>query len=132
MALCDNYSLENSTHAPRILYIDAYDSFAENIISLIITSLRDDSTRKYPTVTKIRHDDPRFLHNFKAFCDFLRNFDAVVAGPGPGNPTVPDDVGIIRFLWKLESDSLLPVLGVCLGFQSLCYAFGAEVSYGDV
>jgi para-aminobenzoate synthetase len=55
---------------------------------------------------------------------FLDQFDAIVAGPGPGSPVNPDDVGIMRDIWKVEN---IPILGICLGFQSLCYHYGATI-----
>lgn len=59
--------------------------------------------------------------------DFLRGFDAVVLGPGPGHPECASDVGIMNDIWTLEGENLLPVLGVCLGFQSLCLSQGLPI-----
>lgn len=100
---------------PQILFIDAYDSFSNNIISLLETQL-------LAKVTTIKIDE-----NITDFAAFLRPFSAVVAGPGPGNPKYLDDVGLFNELWKLEENDLLPVLGICLGFQSLVLAFGGTV-----
>ena len=99
----------------RILFIDAYDSFTNNIIALLETHLRVSVT-----VIKIDAQIPDFPK-------FLRQFSAVVAGPGPGDPRKSKDVGWIRELWKLEGKDLLPVLGICLGFQSLVLAFGGTI-----
>lgn len=104
---------------PRILYVDAYDSFANNIVALLETALEAE-------VEVIENDDPRFVGRDDRFLEFLRFFDAAVAGPGPGDPRNDADIGIIQQLWKLDRD-VLPVLGICLGFQSLCKEFGAEV-----
>ncbi|KAB8416369.1 hypothetical protein FH972_024888 [Carpinus fangiana] len=60
-----------------------------------------------------------------AFHKFLERFDAVIAGPGPGNPCDEEDVGLIRHLWAVEPP--IPVLGICLGFQSLALGFGATI-----
>lgn len=100
---------------PRILFIDAYDSFTNNIISLLESNLEVE-------VTTIKIDDS--IHDFAAF---LTPFVAVIAGPGPGNPKNLADVGLINKLWSLDDDDLLPVLGICLGFQSLVLAFGGQV-----
>ncbi|KAF4556730.1 Chorismate-binding enzyme-like protein [Elsinoe fawcettii] len=106
---------------PRILFLDAYDSFTNNIIALLRYSLQ-------ARVTLIKIDDPRFLHTGdNVFHSFLRRFDGVVVGPGPGNPHYPADTGIIDKLWRLADQSILPVLGICLGFQSLVLAFGGKV-----
>ena len=96
----------------RILLIDNYDSFTENLVHALgrITGER-------PLV--LRNDDTAGL----AALD-LAGLDAVVVSPGPGRPDVGRDFGISR--WALEQDAL-PVLGICLGFQGLCQAAGATV-----
>ena len=99
----------------RILFIDAYDSFTNNIISLLETNL-------CVKVTTIKIDEP-----IPHFLEFLKPFSAVVAGPGPGDPRNSKDVGWFRELWKLEGENILPILGICLGFQSLVLAFGGTV-----
>lgn len=104
----------------RILYIDAYDSFSNNIITLLKVQLSVD-------VETIKIDDSRFVLNDDAFRHFLTGFDAVVAGPGPGHPAKDADVGLIGKLWNLPEEAILPVLGICLGFQSLAVAFGASI-----
>jgi para-aminobenzoate synthetase len=106
--------------AGKVLFIDAYDSFSNNIINI----LRD---RLSVTVSSIYIDDPRFVFNDDAFREHLQQFDAVVAGPGPGHPSNPQDIGLIAKLWTLADEDLLPVLGICLGFQSLCLAYGGTV-----
>ncbi|KAL9118796.1 MAG: hypothetical protein Q9187_004647 [Circinaria calcarea] len=99
----------------RILFVDAYDSFTNNIISLL-------ETRLDVEVTQVKIDSK--IDNLGTF---LRPFSAVIAGPGPGNPTNDADIGLIRDLWRLEGPDLLPVLGICLGLQSLVLAFGGTV-----
>lgn len=100
---------------PRILFIDAYDSFSNNIVSLIELNLKIE-------VTVIKIDEP--IENFP---NFLKSFHGVIAGPGPGHPKNPTDVGLFNDLWKLQGDDVLPVLGICLGFQSLVLAFGGKI-----
>ncbi|CZR60168.1 related to para-aminobenzoic acid synthetase [Phialocephala subalpina] len=104
---------------PLILFIDAYDSFSNNIISLLETTL-DVSVRT------IKIDNPA-LATDAALHEELRHYVAVVCGPGPGHPANEQDVGLMRRIWRLSERDLLPVLGICLGFQSLCLEFGAEV-----
>ncbi|KAK4580181.1 para-aminobenzoate synthase, (PABA) [Recurvomyces mirabilis] len=104
----------------RILYLDAYDSFSNNIISLLVKSLP-------VTVECIKINDARFVFNDDAFKNFLNKFDAVVAGPGPGHPENADDVGLIGKLWEYAVEIRLPVFGICLGFQSLMLHLGAAV-----
>jgi para-aminobenzoate synthetase len=104
----------------KVLFIDAYDSFSNNIINLL-------KSRLSVTVESVFIDDPRFVFNDDAFHEHIQQFDAVVAGPGPGHPAIQEDIGLIAKLWALPDERLLPVLGVCLGFQGLCLAYGGSV-----
>nr|POF17769.1 putative aminodeoxychorismate synthase [Quercus suber] len=104
----------------NLLFIDAYDSFTNNIIALL-------HERLSASVTTIKINDERFVLNDDGFYKFLQGFDAVVAGPGPGHPANSEDIGLIGKLWHLPSPLIVPVLGVCLGFQSLGLAYGAKV-----
>jgi len=58
---------------------------------------------------------------------YLPYYDAVIVGPGPGSPENPQDVGIVKDLWKLPDKDLLPIFGVCLGLQSLAIEHGATL-----
>ncbi|KAJ4398564.1 para-aminobenzoate synthase, (PABA) [Neurospora sp. IMI 360204] len=100
-----------------ILYVDCFDSFTNNIIGLL-------EERLGANVIMVRIDDKqadRDLHTL------LRAVDGVVIGPGPGHPGNPQDVGFINKLWALNDSELLPIFGICLGFQSLCLNHGADV-----
>ncbi|TVY31898.1 putative aminodeoxychorismate synthase [Lachnellula subtilissima] len=100
---------------PLILFIDAYDSFSNNIISLLEISLN-------ASVRTVKIDDPA-LATDEALHEELSHYAAVVCGPGPGHPGREEDVGVMKRIWKTE----VPVLGICLGFQSLCLEFGGVV-----
>lgn len=100
----------------RILFVDAYDSFSNNITSLL-TTLLDVDVSVLPIDAPITRD---------ALRRELGRYNAVVCGPGPGSPDHDADVGLMRWLWEEEED-LVPVLGVCLGFQSLALACGARI-----
>jgi para-aminobenzoate synthetase len=63
---------------------------------------------------------------------YLDYFAAIVIGPGPGSPEQPQEVGIIKDLWKIANEHLLPIFGVCLGLQSLGVEFGAKLKRLDV
>ncbi|KAM9885747.1 hypothetical protein VD0002_g7414 [Verticillium dahliae] len=109
---------------PQILFLDAYDSFTNNIVSLL-TTLLDADVHVLPIDTPLLDpQSPDFAH---AFGRELAHYHAVVCGPGPGSPDHEADVGLIRAIWALGHDDLLPVLGVCLGFQSLVLSAGARV-----
>ena len=94
-----------------ILLIDNYDSFSYNLYQLIgsinpdIRVIRNDAM----TVSEIRALAPA----------------AIILSPGPGHP---EDAGICMDVVK-ELGSEIPLLGVCLGHQAICTAFGATVSY---
>lgn len=108
---------------PRILFLDAYDSFTNNIASLLTTTLDAD-------VKVLRIDDSRLdpsSHGFdNDWREELRHFDALVCGPGPGSPACEADVGLMKRVWDRQ-DEVIPVLGICLGFQSLLCHFGAGI-----
>lgn len=106
-----------SSSCPRILFIDAHDSFSNNITSLLSTLL-DVEVLVLPIDSPISKD---------AFRHELTHYEAVVCGPGPGSPDNEADVGLMRWLWELKDHDLVPVLGVCLGFQSLVLACGGKV-----
>jgi para-aminobenzoate synthetase len=119
----------------KILFLDAYDSFSNNIIAQVEQCVDAE-------VIPISIDNPAFRHRVDSstilglnaeertlpeFAKFLQSFDAVIAGPGPGSADRDQDVGLIRELWKLQESEIIPVLGVCLGFQSLALAFGGNI-----
>lgn len=94
-----------------ILLIDNYDSFSYNLYQLIGTL--------DPDIRVIRNDDmtPEEIDALKP--------KALIISPGPGRP---EDAGIcIEAIRKLGDH--LPILGVCLGHQSICASYGATVSY---
>lgn len=116
----------------RILFIDAYDSFTNNIVSLLRTILGAEVfviRIDLSTLEKTRDGEESGPARWTEaeFVDNLAQFDAVVCGPGPGSPLNPDDVGAFRLLWHLPPHLQVPVLGICLGFQSLVAAHGGAI-----
>lgn len=105
------------TNSSRILLIDSYDSFTLNLSTLIRNVIGAE-------VVTIHSDSisPEVLID-----RYLPLFDAVVIGPGPGSPDNPADVGVLPYLYKLSDQQVLPIFGVCLGFQSLVLAFGGKI-----
>ncbi len=96
-----------------ILLIDNYDSFSYNLYQLVgninpdIKVIRNDEM----TVEEIRKMAP----------------DKIIISPGPGRP---DKAGVCEEVVK-ELGKHIPVLGVCLGHQAICEAFGAVITYAD-
>jgi para-aminobenzoate synthetase len=107
----DNNSLKS------ILYVDAYDSFSYNVVAML-----EETLGVQVTVMTIDSDWPE-----GNMIEFLTHYEAIVLGPGPGNPNLPKDVGIMRDIWNLRDAELLPVFGICLGFQSLCLHHGVPI-----
>ncbi|KAH9944166.1 para-aminobenzoic acid synthetase [Epithele typhae] len=111
---------------PRILLIDSYDSFTHKYNSYeYIFSLAALCKRAIPGsfVHIIKNDELSPL----TLLPLLSHFDAVIVGPGPGSPDNLADVGVLKALWHLSDEHLLPVFGVCLGLQSLAFEYGGEV-----
>ncbi|KAG6038353.1 hypothetical protein E4U41_004267, partial [Claviceps citrina] len=113
---------------PRILFLDAYDSFTNNIVSLLKDALGSQVlVHVLHMDLKTADSDPTPDWTEEQFLDRLADFDAVVCGPGPGSPLWDADVGAFKLLWELPPERSVPVLGICLGFQSLVEHFGGRV-----
>jgi para-aminobenzoate synthetase len=109
-----------SSEAPtrrNVLYIDAYDSFSYNVVAML-----EEVLHVKVSVMTIDSDWPG-----GNMVDYLQHFEAVVLGPGPGDPNNAKDVGIMRDIWNLSGADMLPVFGICLGFQSLCLHQGVPI-----
>ncbi|QLQ81296.1 hypothetical protein HG537_0F00570 [Torulaspora globosa] len=107
----------------NVLFIDSYDSFTFNVVRLIEKQLvnGDELVR----VTTIRNDT---FADMKQLVGELDYFDCVIVGPGPGNPVNGfDDVGIVSCLFSGDELAEVPVLGICLGFQAMCYSQGSAI-----
>ena len=94
-----------------ILLIDNFDSFSYNLYQLI--------GELEPDIRVIRNNEMtveeiRALHP-----------ERIIISPGPGRP---ENAGIIMEAVK-ELGKNIPILGVCLGHQAICAAFGATVTY---
>ena len=99
-----------------ILFVDAYDSFAENVAAFLYECLG-------VQVTSIKIDCDIQQEFGDSSQDFFSSFDAIVLGPGPGNPENDADTGLFNQVWEHAESQKIPVLGICLGFQSLCVRY---------
>jgi len=92
-----------------ILVIDNYDSFTYNLVQYLQEMVRD---------VRVFRNDAITVHGMAQLSP-----SHVLISPGPGDPT---DAGISVEAVKYFGGKV-PVLGVCLGHQSLGYAFGGRV-----
>lgn len=94
----------------NVLFIDNFDSFTYNVVHLLA------SQRVTPHV--MLNDDSRLQ------ADVLAGYDALVVGPGPGNPG--QTPGVVRLI-REAAERKMPLFGVCFGLQAIGEAFGATV-----
>ena len=94
-----------------ILLIDNYDSFSYNLYQLV--------GKIEPDIKVIRNDEMT-VDEINAL-----NPEGIIISPGPGRP---ENAGnIIEVVQKLSGK--FPILGVCLGHQAICEAFGAKITF---
>jgi para-aminobenzoate synthetase len=124
----------------RILLIDSYDSFTYKSVSAFPRSTRETDLSPSSlaclcrrSITNCRiHIIKNDQFSLSEILPYLGYFAAVIVGPGPGSPERPEEVGIIKDLWKIANEHLLPIFGVCLGLQSLGVEFRAKLKRLDV
>jgi len=92
-----------------ILVIDNYDSFTYNLVHYL---------NELGAETRVHRND-----DLSAEAALGLGPDAVLLSPGPCSP---DEAGICLELLRRAPDDL-PILGVCLGHQSIGQAFGGRV-----
>ncbi|MEH2294779.1 anthranilate synthase component II [Nostoc sp.] len=98
-----------------IIVIDNYDSFTYNLVQYL-----GELAAEFPVA-----DDIKVFRNDKISIDEIRALkpQAVVISPGPGRP---EDAGIsLELIEQLGQE--LPILGVCLGHQSIGQVFGGKI-----
>ena len=94
-----------------ILLIDNYDSFSYNLYQLI--------GELNPDIKVIRNDEMT-VEEIRALAP-----ERIILSPGPGRP---EDAGVIVEVAQTLAQEI-PTLGVCLGHQAICAAYGATVTY---
>ncbi len=94
-----------------ILLIDNYDSFSYNLYQYV--------GEIQPNIKVVRNDEMT-LEQIKAL-----ELSRIIISPGPGRP---ENAGIIIDVIR-ELGKNIPILGVCLGHQAICAAFGAKIGY---
>jgi anthranilate synthase/aminodeoxychorismate synthase-like glutamine amidotransferase len=98
----------------RVLVIDNYDSFTYNLVQYL---------GELGTDVEVVRNDKATVEELLA-----RSPGRLVVSPGPCTPT---EAGISVDAIRAFAEAGTPVLGVCLGHQSLAQAFGGKVIRGD-
>lgn len=95
-----------------MLLIDNYDSFSYNLVQM--------AGGIEPDIKVVRNDAVTVEEVFEM------KPTHIILSPGPG---YPKDAGLCEELVK-KADGRIPILGVCLGHQGICEAFGAKITHG--
>lgn len=99
-----------------ILVVDNYDSFTFNLVQALqaagaeVRVVRNDAIDR--AGVEALADDPAM------------ELRGIVISPGPGDP---DDAGVSVETIEVAAEREIPLLGVCLGMQSMAAAFGASI-----
>ena len=97
-----------------LLLIDNYDSFTYNLVHYL---------GELGATVKVWRNDALNVQEALA----LRP-SAILLSPGPGTP---DDSGICLPLVRAAAETGTPLMGVCLGHQSIGQAFGGRIVRAD-
>ena len=99
-----------------ILVIDNYDSFTFNLVQALQASGAD--------VRVVRNDAIDGTELRALADDPAAELRGIVISPGPGDP---DHAGVSVECVRVAVERTIPLLGVCLGMQSMAAAFGASI-----
>ena len=99
-----------------ILVIDNYDSFTFNLVQALEAA---------GAAVIVRRNDAVDRAGIEALADDASaELRGIVISPGPGDP---DDAGVSMDAVRVAAARELPLLGVCLGMQSMAAAYGAAI-----
>jgi para-aminobenzoate synthetase component 2 len=99
-----------------ILVIDNYDSFTFNLVQALEAA---------GATVIVRRNDAIDRAGIEALADDpAAELHGIVISPGPGDP---DDAGVSMDAVRVAAARELPLLGVCLGMQSMAAAYGATI-----
>jgi para-aminobenzoate synthetase component II len=99
-----------------ILVVDNYDSFTFNLVQALQAAGAE--------VRVVRNDaiDRSGIETLAG--DVSAGLNGIVISPGPSDP---DHAGVSMDAVRVASERRIPLLGVCLGMQSMAQAFGASI-----
>jgi anthranilate synthase component 2 len=92
----------------KIIVIDNYDSFTYNLVHYI-----EKLTGTFPSV----------FRNDEIGIEEIDKYDKILLSPGPG---IPSESGICLEVIRHYA-SRKSILGICLGHQAICEAFGGKI-----
>ncbi len=99
----------NQSQKPRVLLIDNYDSFTYNLVQAFLVLEAEVIVHRNDRINREQAADLNPTH--------------LVISPGPGRP---EDAGVSLDMIDAFAGEI-PVLGVCLGHQSLVQYFGGKI-----
>ena len=99
-----------------ILVVDNYDSFTFNLVQALQAAGAD---------VQVVRNDAIDRAGLEALADDPQSdLRGIVISPGPGDP---DDAGVSIATIEVAAEREIPLLGVCLGMQSMAAAYGASM-----
>jgi anthranilate synthase/aminodeoxychorismate synthase-like glutamine amidotransferase len=92
----------------KVVIIDCFDSFTYNLLQLVGTAGANPiAITSDQSIEKIEQEQP----------------DRIILSPGPGTP---DESGVCREVIGRYA-GIVPILGVCLGHQTIVQTFGGKI-----
>jgi anthranilate synthase/aminodeoxychorismate synthase-like glutamine amidotransferase len=99
-----------------ILVVDNYDSFTFNLVQALQAAGAE---------VRVVRNDALDRDGVEALADDPEaHLRGIVISPGPGDP---DDAGVSIETIRVAAERGIPLLGVCLGMQSMAAAYGAAI-----
>ena len=99
-----------------ILVVDNYDSFTFNLVQALQAAGAE---------VRVVRNDAIDRAGLEALADNPEaDLRGIVISPGPGDP---DDAGVSVATIGVAAEREIPLLGVCLGMQSMAAAYGASI-----
>ncbi|MBV1861185.1 MAG: aminodeoxychorismate/anthranilate synthase component II [Nannocystaceae bacterium] len=107
------YTPADAGTGARVLVVDNYDSFTFNLVQYLLElgAVVDVYRNDALTAEQIVADAPTHI----------------LLSPGPGRPRDAGVCGDVCRLLCAQGPAAIPLLGVCLGHQTLCEVLGADV-----